>query len=79
MGWAVWAGIGAVLALLLFVSWRMDRTARRRGATVLRGSDMSRARWRQDFDTERRLNQVVTKGMTPRSEDAARDIWDGKP
>jgi hypothetical protein len=79
MGWAIWAGIGGVLAVLLLVSWRMDRAARRRGATVVRASAMGRARWQREIGTELKLNQVMTKGMSPRSADAARDIWDGKP
>ena len=32
----------------------------------------------RNIDTEQRLNSVMTKGMSPRSHDAARDAWDGK-
>jgi hypothetical protein len=74
----VWIGIGGLLAVLLGVSWWLDRDARRRGATPLRAGAMIRARWQRNLDTERREAQLFSQGATPRVTDAARDIWDGR-
>ena len=78
MVWVFWGGVAAFLGGIGALSWWFDRDARRRGATPLSGGAMQRARWARNFDTERKLNAVMTKGMTPRSHDAARDTWDGK-
>lgn len=77
MLWVVWAGIGLLLAVLLAVSWWFDRDARRRGATPLTGGQMARARRTRLLDTARQESQVFSKGATPHSSDAARDIWHG--
>ena len=78
MGWLVWTGIGLFLAVLLTVSWWYDRDARRRGATVLGSGRMARGRRQRILDVERQEVQLFTKGATPRTSDAARDIWEGR-
>jgi hypothetical protein len=60
------------------LSWWWDHDARKRGATPLSGGAMQRARWSRNLDNERQLNSVVTKGATPRTQDAAQDAWKGK-
>jgi hypothetical protein len=77
--WVVWVGIGAVLLALLAISWWLDRDARRRGATPLGAGEMSRGRRARDRGIEQEVTQVSPLGLTPRSEDAVRDIWRGHP
>ena len=78
MVWVFWGSVAAFLVGIGALSWWWDRDARKRGATPLSGGAMQRARWSRRFDAERRMNAVVTKGLTPRSHDAVRDTWDGK-
>jgi hypothetical protein len=77
--WLVWVGIGAVLLALLAISWWLDRDARRRGATPLSAGEMNRGRWARDRGLEQEVTQVSPQGLSPRSQDAARDIWRGHP
>ena len=77
MWWVVWVVLAGVVGALLFVSWWLDRDARRRGATRLGGAEIDRARWQRDWQTELEMTEVMTKGATPKSADAARDIWRG--
>jgi hypothetical protein len=78
MVWVFWGGVAAFLGGIGGLSWWLDRDARKRGATPLSGGQMQRARWARNLEMERELNQVATKGATPRSQDAARDIWKGR-
>jgi hypothetical protein len=39
----VWSVIGGVIAVLLLVSWLMDRSAKRRGRRTLASSDIAAA------------------------------------
>ena len=39
---------------------------------------MQRARWSRNLEVERQMNSVLTKGATPRTQDAAQDAWKGK-
>lgn len=78
MWWLVWAGLGLLVLALLAVSWWYDRDARRRGAAPLSGSQMGRARWARDRAIEQEVTQVGPMGMTPRGNDAARDVWRGR-
>jgi hypothetical protein len=77
VAWIVWSGIGVVLAALLGVSWWYDRDARRRGASPLRGGQMARARRQRVLDTARLETKVLDKGVTPRSTEGVRRMWDG--
>ena len=43
MAGIVWGGIGGLLAVLLLVSWLMDRSARRRGQRTVNSRDLSTA------------------------------------
>jgi hypothetical protein len=79
MAWLVWAGIGAVVGLLLAISWWYDRDARKRGAKMRSGGQMSRARWAKDAELAREMSQVNNKAMTPKSQDAYRNAWRGNP
>lgn len=79
MWWLVWAGIGAVLVALLGISWWLDRDARRRGATPLSAGQMSKGRWARDRALQQEVTQVSPQGLTPRGQDAARDVWRGHP
>jgi hypothetical protein len=65
--------------VLLGISWWLDRDARRRGATPLSAGQMSRGRWARDRGIQQEVSQVSPLGLTPHSEDAARDIWRGHP
>jgi hypothetical protein len=78
VAWLVWTGIGALLAVLLAVSWWYDRDARRHGGTPLSAGQMNRARRGRLEDTWLQETQVLTKGATPRTSEAARDIWAGR-
>ena len=76
--WVFWGSVGAVFSLLLLWSWWLDRGARRRGATVLRAADMDRTRRQRDRALRQEMAHVTEVGMTPRAQDAARSIWQGK-
>jgi hypothetical protein len=78
MWWLVWVGLGSLLLLLLAVSWWYDRDARRRGATPLSGRQMGRARRARDLRIQQEVSRTSPMGMTPRGNDAARDIWHGR-
>jgi hypothetical protein len=78
MVWVFWGSVAVLLVGLGFLSWWWDHDARKRGATPLSGGAMQRARWSRNLDNERQLNSVVTKGATPRTQDAAQDAWKGK-
>jgi hypothetical protein len=78
MVWVFWGGVAIFLGGIGALSWWFDHDARSRGATPLSGGAMQRARWSRRFDAEQRMNAVVTKGMTPRAQDAARDAWEGR-
>ena len=73
--------LGPVAVLLVglgVLSWWWDHDARKRGATPLSGGAMQRARWSRNLEVERQMNSVLTKGATPRTQDAAQDAWKGK-
>jgi hypothetical protein len=78
MVWVFWGAVALLLVGLGVLSWWWDHDARKRGATPLSGGAMQRARWSRNLDIERRLNSVLTKGATPRTQDAAQDAWKGK-
>jgi hypothetical protein len=61
----------------LAVPWWLDSDARRRGADLLRGADMDRARRARDREVRQELSQLGNQGMLPTSADTARDIWRG--
>jgi hypothetical protein len=77
--WLVWVGIGVLLVVLLGVSWWSDRNTRRRGAAPRSAQEMSRERWARDRNIQQEVTQVEGMGLTPRSSDAARDTWRGRP
>jgi hypothetical protein len=77
MVWVFWGAVVLVLGGLAAVSWWWDHDARKRGASPLSGGAMQRARWSRNLEVERKLNSVVTKGATPRMQDAAQDVWKG--
>jgi len=77
MVWVFWGAVVLFLGGLATLSWWWDRDARKRGATPLSGGAMHRARWSLNLETERKLNSVVTKGATPRTQDAAQAVWKG--
>jgi hypothetical protein len=76
--WVFWGAVTVLLGGLGAMSWWWDHDARERGATPLRGGAMQRARWARRLEVERQLNAVMTKGATPRTQDASRDAWNGK-
>ena len=78
MVWVFWGSVAVLLVGLGFLSWWWDHDARKRGATPLSGGAMQRARWSRNLEVERQMNSVLTKGATPRVQDAARDAWNGK-
>ena len=78
MVWVFWGSVAVLLVGLGFLSWWWDHDARKRGATPLSGGAMQRARWSRNLEVERQVNSVLTKGATPRVQDAARDAWNGK-
>ena len=78
MVWVFWGSVAVLLMGLGFLSWWWDHDARKRGATPLSGGAMQRARWSRNLEVERQVNSVLTKGATPRVQDAARDAWNGK-
>jgi hypothetical protein len=78
MVWVFWGSVAVLLVGLAVLSWWWDRDARKRGATPLSVGAMHRARWSRRLEVERQLNSVVTKGATPRTQDAAQDVWKGK-
>jgi hypothetical protein len=79
MVWLFWSAVAVFLLGIAALSWWWDHDARKRGATPLSGGEMQRARWSRRLDVERQLNAVITKGATPRTQDAAQDAWKGKP
>ena len=78
MVWVFWGSVAVLLVGLGVLSWWWDHDARKRGATPLSGGAMQRARWSRNLEVERQVNSVLTKGATPRVQDAARDAWNGK-
>jgi hypothetical protein len=61
-----WAVVGGLLLVLLLVSWRMDRSARRRGARVLHHRDV----W-----SEVRESRRDAEVMDPRVQDDSWTSW----
>jgi hypothetical protein len=77
MSWVVWPAIAAFVLGLLTVSRWYDRDACKRGVTPLSGKEMSRARRANERALTGEMSQVISRGMTPKSQDALRDAWRG--